>query len=725
VQGIRKEPRRKDHGDITRPCCLSIFQYQAKEKRKTFQSLTFCPLDKSSGSLFLGLRQNPLSSKELDYCALVKAILSYTLALFVVFFCSTAFAATCKEQLPDAYKINLESIGTTIYVGDFPEIEDVNKGPYALTGGVCIENASGVQLVTVAANVTITDNSPNIEAEDVQVLFEDYELTAKTLKTNGQDLQLTNVVFTGTTLAGVAKEANYNFATQEIELFESSVRGQAVSIESKRAVLRGDEASFEELTATTCQCSGDPFYKVRAERADFNLTTQTLIVNEGTLELTGLRLAFNEVTVSPETLRDFRFPVTIEYVAGDIKDGATGLGIKVPALRLDDTLTLELGLVGLDDAYPLAGVFVVHFKDGTTTADVGLTPFGFQADFNITQPLTPWLGLSFGVNNRHWVKADFLHESYLSLDANTAINVLGNDSLALSGQVLVAGSSQDLPVNPILDARLALNSNATYQAPALPFGQFGVSAQTRFSYYPIANRVQWGVKLVPRWQYTLGPASFDILYSRQWTNAASPFSTKLDRLEPESKLFVNTKIAGPLASNLQGEFNFSVSYNFLDITRYVGEGFASLATSAKLTYQVNDLSVVPSFGIEFAPLMNPDLDNNFRPLIKGGLDIIAPRWEAGFEVNYDMELAKLSKLETRGSFTIDLGDVSLEPFLALNVLPTLIDSTWPQLSGHGLEVQWRTCCGTLNVGYRQFNNTFSTAFSVSLEQRLEVTVEQP
>jgi LptA/(LptD N-terminal domain) LPS transport protein len=662
----------------------------------------------------------------------VTCLLSYVLRrivficciLFFTLYATPVFAASCKEQFPEAASGSLPALpGVNIYFGGFTG-EDIEKGPYTLTGGVCIENVNGVQFVTIEANVTIVEDSATIEAKDVEVAFEGYELTATTLQSNGKDLHLSDVVFTGANLEGVAKEANYNFETQEIELFESSVRGQAVSIESKRAVLIGDQASFEELTATTCQCSGDPFYKVRAERADFNLTTQTLVVNAGTLELTGLRLAFNEVTVSPETLRDFRFPVTIEYVAGDIKDGATGLGIKVPALRLDDILTLELGLVGLDDAHPLGGIFVVHFKDSTTTADVGLTPFGFQADFNLMQPLTPWLSMSFGINNRHWEKADFLHESYLSLDATTSANVLGNDSLALSGQVLVAGSSQALPGNPILDGRLALNTNATYQAPALPFGQFGLGAQTKITYYPIANKVQWGVRLAPRWQHTIGPASVDVLYSKQWTNGASPFSTKLDRLEPESKLFITSKVAGPLASNLQGELNFSVSYNFLNITRYVGEGFASLAASGKLTYQINNLNVVPNFSIEFAPLMNPDLDKDFRPLIKGGLDIINPRWEAGFEVNYDMALANLSKLETRGSFTIDIGDVSLEPFLALNVLPTLIDSTWPQLSGHGLEVQWRTCCGTLNVGYRQFNNTFSTTLSVSLEQRPEITVQE-
>jgi hypothetical protein len=652
---------------------------------------------------------------------------SYFLLTFCVllFNFSPAFAATCAEQFPEANISSLQALpGVTIYYGGFT-FEDVDKGPYQLSSGVCIENPEGVQFITIEANVTIVENSATIEAENVSVSAEGYELTAKTFVSDGENVQLSDVIFTGTNLEGIAKKARYNLVTQEIELTESSVRGQAVTIESQRAILKGDQASFEQLTATTCRCSGDPFYQVRAEHADFNLTTQTLQVTAGTLELTGLRLAFNEVTVSPETLQNFRFPVEVAYVAGSVEDGGTGLGIKVPALRLDDTLTLEFGLVGLDDAHPLAGVFVVHFQDSTTRADIGFTPFGLQADFNLTEPLTPWLSASFGVNNRHWAKADFLHESYLSVDASSHLSVLENDALGVSGQLLVAGSSQAFPDTPILDGRLALNASASYQAPALSFGQLSLSAQTKLSYYPISNKVQWGVKLAPRWQHTIGAVSFDVSYSKLWTNSASPFTTKLDRLEPESRLLASSKIAGALADNLQGELNFSVNYNFLDVTSYVGEGFASLAASGKLMYQINTLNVVPSFGVEFAPLMNLDLDKNFRPLLKGGLDVIHPRWEAGFEVNYDMGLAELSKLETRGSFTLDIGDVSLEPFLALNVLPTLLDNTWPNLSGHGLEVQWRSCCGTLNVGYRQFNDTFSTTLSVSLEQLPDIEIREP
>jgi hypothetical protein len=650
---------------------------------------------------------------------LITIVALYLSFLYSVF--SSAAAQSCEDQLPGATVASFP--GVEIYFGGFTG-EDVQKGPFTLTQGVCIENANGFQLITVEATVTIVDEAPNIEARDVELSFENYQLTADTLLSTATGLQLTGVMFTGTNLGGMAQAASYTFETQEIELFESSVRGQSVTIDSKRARLLGDEATFEELTVTTCQCSGDPFYLVRADTANFNLVTQTLNVLEGTLELAGLRLAFNAITVSPQTLQDFRFPVTIEYLPGNLEDGATGLGIRVPSLRLDDTLTLELGIVGLDTEYPLGGIFVIHYKDQSATADVGLTPFGFQADFRVTEPLSPGLELTFGVNNRDWLKEDFLHEAYVSTDARTSFSLLPHDRLNLHGQILLAGSSQTLTTVPVIDGRLAFNTNTTYQVPPLPFGQFELNAQTRLSYYPVNQRTQWGVRLTPRWRHTVGAASFEVNYTRQWTNGASPFSTKLDKLEPESRIVANTRVAGNLTPSLQGEVNFSVNYNFLDVERSIGEGFASLAASGKLNYQISAITVTPNLSVELAPLMNPDLDADFRPLLSSGLTVSGGSWEAGFAASYDLELSEFSKIQTLGSFTINLGNVSLEPFLALNVLPTLTENTWPQLSGHGLEVVWRTCCGTLNVGYRQLDDKFTTSLAVSLEQRPEIVARE-
>ncbi|MGL4609723.1 MAG: hypothetical protein ACRCYY_08565 [Trueperaceae bacterium] len=633
---------------------------------------------------------------------------------------SSAQTQSCAEQLPGATSLSLKGVDITVYF--INSTGGITTGPINFSDGVCIENSSGLQLLTVEASVYVVDDSPNIEAKNVKLSVEGYELSADALVSTPEGLELKGVMFSGENLSGRATRATYNFTTQEIALFDSSVRGQSVTIESKRAKLVGDEATFEELTVTTCRCAGDPFYLVRADNAGYNLTTQTLHVSAGTLELaSSVRFAFADITLSPESLEDFRFPVTIEYIPGNVEDGGTGLGIRIPSLRLSDTLTVELGIVGLDEDYPTRGILVLRYKDTQANATLGFTTLGVQADLSGTKALSPWLSMTFGVNNRGWVGEDFLYESYMSTDARTSLPVFGGDAFEIHEQLLLAASSQtfyeeDNTPTYVRDGRLASNTTMRYQFPAFGLGQLELNTQARVGYYPLNQKVQWGVRLNPRWRAAFGPVSIDASYSRQWTNGTSPFSTNLDKLENEHQLFAVTQLAGPLNNTLQGEFRVVLDYDFLDVTRYVGEGFASLAASSKLIYSVNDIKVTPHLSIELAPLMNPDLDPNFRPLLSGGLTVAGSSWEAGFSVAHDLELGEFDKVQTSGSFTFDVGNISLKPFLALNVLPTLEANTWPLLDGYGLDLAWHTCCGTLHVGYRQLEDQFTTTLSVSLEE---------
>ena len=138
-------------------------------------------------------------------------LFTFCFLLFAFVCSSTAFAQSCAEQFPEATKGSIQALpGVNIYFGGFT-FEDINKGPYNLTGDVCIENPEGVQFVTVEANVTIVENSATIEAENVEVTFEDYVLTAKTLLSQGDNLELSDVVFRGTNLEGAAEKARFNF----------------------------------------------------------------------------------------------------------------------------------------------------------------------------------------------------------------------------------------------------------------------------------------------------------------------------------------------------------------------------------------------------------------------------------------------------------------------------------------------------------------------------------
>jgi hypothetical protein len=143
-----------------------------------------------------------------------------------------------------------------------------------------------------------------------------------------------------------------------------------------------------------------------------------------------------------------------------------------------------------------------------------------------------------------------------------------------------------------------------------------------------------------------------------------------------------------------------------------GEGFTALGFNSKLTWTYQEVNVSPYITGEFAPAFNPDLD--YKAYLEAGINAIAPRWEAGFAVRFDTQF-KLNKLETKTAFPIDIDDISLEPFIAIDFIPTLQAFDLPRISGHGLELTWRSCCGTISVGYRQQENSFKTLIGFTLE----------
>jgi hypothetical protein len=626
--------------------------------------------------------------------------------IFSLFFLSVSFAQSCLEQLPKAlvYK-GIESAVGLIYFNNI--IANDQQETFLFSGGVCLEGKEGWQLITDSAVVTPL---PEARAEQVTVRFQNWQLQADSLQASPAGLTMQGIRFFGDGLQGVAQEASYGFLTEEIKLIQASTSGENLQITGQEATLVDGKVFFTEIEATTCNCKSNPYYTLIAEKASLELETQNLLIERGTLRLFGLPLALNQLEVSPESLQNFSFPVVIEYVPDNSNTKGTGLGIRAPFLRINKELNLELGITGLDDTHPAGGILMTHYNDSITRFDVGYAAEGFQADITVRQPLSASTRAIFAVRNRDWKSQDYLHEGLLGIETSSSIR-LGNSTLNYSATGFAAISSQTLSETPFHDGRLGLESTLSYTLPANPLGKLDANLKSNVTYYPIQNHLQWGVRFNPNWQHQWGPFALSLGYIHQWTNSASPFSTKLDKLEPKSQLAFNASLKGSLSDRVAGETTFTVSYDFLNMESY-GEGFTALGFNSKLTWTYQEVNVSPYITGEFAPAFNPDLD--YKAYLEAGINAIAPRWEAGFAVRFDTQF-KLNKLETKTAFPIDIDDISLEPFIAIDFIPTLQAFDLPRISGHGLELTWRSCCGTISVGYRQQENSFKTLIGFTLE----------
>ena len=638
--------------------------------------------------------------------------LKTVLRVLAIWLClaSLAFACTPSEN---ALEIAIADFGK-LYPGD---LETVSDSTYLLLNGVCVLGDDGWRLGAADAQVTLLEEGYEVRANAIRLEYQDWVLESAFIRAVNDVLYLDALSFSGADIRGEAQQGVYDLQTGKVTLDDASAQGNTFVIVSERAELSGNSLRFREAFATTCQCEGAPLYQLGAETADVDLVSESITIQNGRLQAGGLTIALGDLTLSEKRLSELTFPLVIDYVGDTSSSTGTGLGIRAPALPLYEGLSLEVGATGIDSEYPFRGVLLTHYRSQEVRFDIGVTAQGPQADFELTSPLTSWLNLNLGITNRHWKSADFLHEGFAALNARQRYT-FESHRVDLSGTLLAAGSSQTLSA-PVLDARLLAKTGASYTAPKTLLGQPSLKTSFELSHYPQNDAVQYGVYVEPRWLYSAPKVSLDLSYKQQFSNSTSPFSTKLDKLEPESELSFKLK-ASPSFQTLETKFDLSFRYDFQTPKTHLSEGFKALSASLELRYPFDALELAPYLDADFAPLVNPSLLSESRTaFIELGTDLFAQDWETGFAFRINPDDWDVQKLELRGAYPLLLNGATVKPFLAFDVLPSLRHGELPRVSGHGLELRLPSCCGTFLVGYRQQENIFSTSFSVQFEARLD------
>ena len=632
-------------------------------------------------------------------------------------FWGAGYAQLC--ELPeDAEIIDIADFGT-LQIGNF----DTEADLILLKDGVCIEGETGWRLFTREASVLVeagpvneatgeTETLYKVEAGAVTLQLGELTLTASSLLATQGVLRLPGLRFRTEDFVGSAQEGRYNLETGITFLLSPRVRGRSFQLSSSAATLKGDLLSFERAEATTCDCPGEPPYVVSAETASYEVDAGRLQLSGGQLELGGLALSLGDLTISEESFSDIAFPFSVEYV-GDNGDGSgTGLGVTVKPFEVAEDLRFELGLRGLDSDYPLGGVFLTRYQPPGLALTFGLAPRGFQADFVVTEAVAPWLDASFAVLNRPWEAADFLHEGALGLDADVSLPVPGQSSLSFGANALMAASSQTFGGEVVSGARLSLGLSLAYRTP-LPVGDFSLGVDAQNTYYPLHARNQYGFTLRPAYRYSRAGLGVATSYTWRFTNGASPFSGKLDRLSPQGALSTTAEYktdVGGTALEVSGLFR----YDFVEADDTDLPGLERLEGRLLLRRPLGGLTIRPYFSFDAARLLNPALSSDRRAELGLGLDLSAESWEAGLGVAVEPPSFGLSSVVASASFPLSFETFSLQPYVALDFVP-LINGEWPAVTGHGVELTLPSCCGTLVAGYRQTGNRFTTSFALRFE----------
>jgi hypothetical protein len=395
-----------------------------------------------------------------------------------------------------------------------------------------------------------------------------------------------------------------------------------------------------------------------------------------------------------------------------------GLSILVSGLPLSDVLSLEAGVVGLDglgsDGPAPAGVFLLSLAQPGLRAAVGRSRFGPQADVEAVTALAPGLRAVYGVHNRHWPDADFLHEGFMRLEAESVpFSLLLGDRVELTAAASLAASSQTLAGAAVVSARGGLAFGLGYRAPPLPLGQFAFAYGASYSLYPQAEASQYGLRLRPSWSGRLGPLTLAFDYDRQVTDSGSPFSPRLDRLQPIDLLAFSARlqdeVPGRASSlSLQGRYDFLAATN----------PWRRLELSAAAEDELAGWRVRPSLRLEAAGLLSPFYDPEVEAFAEAALALARGGWDVGMSGRYAFVSrgpGGVERLELSASLPLRGPRVRLQPFLALDAADLVTGRGGLRLAGHGLELEWQTCCGPVTLGYRLHRGRFTTSLGLGLD----------
>ncbi len=662
------------------------------------------------------------------------------LAQFIVFLAwlglGTAFA-TC---VPADYGQELELKGFgTVYVGDLEY--DRASDEARLFGGVCFTTAvsgtpapvnpatnpaaeSPLTLTAPTMRVEKLETDPTFVAESVVVRSGALTLFARQLSGDAEGLRMQRLSIMSPQFSGRAARASYTLAGGDTVLSGVNLRLGDFQVRSVAAALDADTLVLRDARATTCACENGGLYVLSAPSVHIDLTTGVVGIDDGRLETLGLRFALDpnlrlRSRVPAGPARPGRTvilpsPAAPEPVGTPIDQG-TKLALPI---QLFPGASVELGAAGFSKRNPVGLVSILNlgFKlgSGDLRAALGRVGPGVRADALLRIPVAPGVGFDISTTNRDWKDAAFSHEGALGVYAGRRLSGVAGvaDSLVLGGQLFAALSQQTVAGNVVRSPRLGGRASARYTSDPTPAGTFGLQTETALSYYTSLpeSPSQFGIRVTPSWRNGFGPLRATLNFDHQEVFGSSPFTTDVDRLVPSSvvggSLTLSTlggvvSARGRYAFELQNARN-PVRLARLELVRPVALG--SVTFRNRLT-------------AEAAGLLGPtDAKVDAFLGAETRVDLRASELELGFKARYNLLPAQrgLELLEAYASYPFTVSVVTFRPFLALNAAPLFTDAPLEGVTGYGLAVAVKSCCGTFSASYRLHDKSVRTAFDIKL-----------
>ena len=612
--------------------------------------------------------------------------------------------------------LTIEGLGRA-YFEDFES--DTGAGTALLFGNVCIEAQDGSWLVR-AEQVQLeglgTDSGVRGSIERALLRTGGWVARSQHLEIDERGFTLGSVEFAGRGFSGEALRLQVSRETAQLDAWDVAMSGAGMEFRARTATLGESDADLRDVSITTCDCPGEPLYTVDGSAARLDLGRESLILEGGQLNLPGARIGLRQgFELSAGTFEELSLPVSFEFGGGN----GEGLGVIVPDLKLGEGLTAQFGLLHLFAQDPVRPFGLLNYSEGDVSFTVGAGREGPVSRFELRRTLADTVRLGFLVRNRHEPDFHYLHEGVLSANlVPYALDMPGRTRLTFDAGAFVAASAQTPSSGTVAGARVGVSGGTQFDITLGQGATYTADADAQFTVYPDLDASQYGVTLRNRLRYSQSPLTVSVEHRRRWTDSGSPFTTRLDRLTPQHTLTAAGTVAGVIEGVGDADLQLNFGYDLLRLNEAEYGGLTRLGASAGLKRPLaGNWTGTARASVELAGMLDPDPAGRRDGYAQLDVGASGGEWELGARARYALRPGEegFDLLEARAAVPLELGEVTLTPFLALDFAPLVWEDEGIGISGHGVIVTWASCCGTLRVGYRQQADKFVTELSVALE----------
>ena len=639
----------------------------------------------------------------------------FVLALVLAFF-GAVWAETCLS-VPGASELTVADLGRVV----FQELSTDRAADAArFEGGVCIEVAG--ERATIRADridVFHLTTDPTVRALGAVVSADGWRFGAVSLEANAHTVRLRSASLEGDGFVAVARELVLDVPSATVTGSDLMAATAWARLDIHEARLNDETVVGHGVVLSTCDCPPSEA-RLRLESAGARMPLRGGVVEvfDGTLVLGAVRIPLGDrLEIDPAAAATFRPPFGLEF---DERRGwlLTLLERDVSGGRFAADLALEgeasprwRALLGAQEER--TRLSVVLASTGVDVRTSAALPLRGAWSIRLAQRIAG--GEAFGVQDAALA---------LRHGPDQALTATPPGSVSTRFEVGTALSAERAAGAEVASPRTWTNARVDVASTAGALGVLRVRFEGGVTGALVTSDGQrwWGA--TPRWDARFGHVAVSLSHVYRGVAGSTPFSTELDRVEPRQLSTLALRVHDVAAWTANAEVRFDWRPDDRRPGHLRGLERARVAASALLADPARGAGPALSARVtlELAGIIDPRPERD--AFARVGVDATWP--DANPEISLDATLGLAPNAVSLRHITLGVGaplrfeaqGLTLRPYLAYDVWPTLQGDGWPALRGHGLALTWETAYGMVDAAYRNaVDGTTTSSVSVRLPLR--------